>query len=178
MAKNITYIIVAICLGFIVGYICKSSDVQETTITRVDTVRVEVPKPYKVEVVREVSVPIQVPTPADTVVLTRVDSILVQVPVAVERREYRDSTYRAVVSGPRVGELHPSLDYMEVYNRTTTTTIAQKPPLFAPYLTGFGGKDILGIGGGVFIRGHHGVGADYLNVYGKNKWAIRYTYKF
>lgn len=157
-----------------------------TTITRVDTVRVEVPTPYEVEVVRKVSVPVYVPTPADSVVENkesteenaRKDSTLVQVPVEVERREYKDSMYRAVVSGAVIGDIHPTLEFIEVYSTTEMSILKPKEPLFRPYVSGFAGKDVFGIGAGVEINGHHGVGADYFNYSGNNALAIRYQYKF
>ena len=46
----------------------------------------------------------------------------VQMRVEVETRIYDDSLYRAQVSGPAVGELHPSLDWVETYTRTQTIT--------------------------------------------------------
>ena len=54
---------------------CSVGKQEITTIERVDTVVVEKPMPYKVEVVRKVSVPVYVPTPADTVVVARLDSV-------------------------------------------------------------------------------------------------------
>lgn len=171
--------IIATAIGFIVG---RCSIVAEqpktTTVTRIDTLRVEKPIPYEVEKIRKVSVPVyvQVPTPADTVV--RVDTVLVNVPVNIEQREYRDALYKAVVSGAVVGDIRPTLEYVEIYARNTTKTVVVPPKTVAPYITGFGGKDIMGIGGGVFIKGHHGIGADYMITDGKDKLAFRYTYKF
>ena len=173
--------LVATIIGFIAG---RCSVVAEqpitTTVTRIDTLRVEKPVPYEVEKIRKVSVPVyvQVPTPADTVVQKRVDTVLVNVPVDVERREYRDALYKAVVSGAVVGDLRPTLEYVEIYARNTTKTVVVPPKTIAPYITGFGGKNILGVGGGVFIKEHHGIGADYMIADGKDKLAIRYTYKF
>ena len=47
------------------------------------------------------------------------DSVPVSVPI--ERRVYQeDSTYYAVVTGPAVGDLHPSLDTLKVYRETVT----------------------------------------------------------
>lgn len=43
------------------------------------------------------------------------DSVFVQVPIEV--KQYADSSYRAQVSG-----WHPSLDWIEVYQKTTTVT--------------------------------------------------------
>lgn len=82
----------------------------------------------------------------DTVTVVRIDSVLVPFPVAkvvrvrdtiiervtdtllqevavqlpIEEREYRDTLYRAVVSGYR-----PSLDIIEVYPRTKTQYITE-----------------------------------------------------
>lgn len=44
----------------------------------------------------------------------------VQMKVAVETRPYSDSTYRAQISGPRIGDLRPTLDWIETYDRTIT----------------------------------------------------------
>lgn len=167
---------IAIIIGFVVGYSCRPKTLQETTVTRVDTVFVEKPMPYEIEKVREVSVPVyvQVPIPADTVV----DSIIVQVPIQIERKEYRDTMYRAVVSGAKVGDLSPSLDEIEVYPRNTITTITTKPPLFAPYVSGSIGNNMFGVGGGVSIRNRHNVGAKVWRVEGQTKLTIDYSYKF
>ena len=48
------------------------------------------------------------------------DSVTVQ--VQVETRIYEDSLYRAQVSGPVVGPLAPSLDWISVRDRTRTVT--------------------------------------------------------
>lgn len=151
-----------------------------TTEVRVDTIIREKPVPYKVEVVREVKVPVyvQVPTAADTIVKTIVDSVLVEVPVVIEQREYKDSLYRAIVSGAVIGDIHPTLESMEVYVHHETKIVERKIPFIRPYISGFGGKDVLGLGAGVEIKGHHGIGADYFNYKGDNAWAIRYQYKF
>lgn len=53
----------------------------------------------------------------------RADSV--QIALEVQTRTYEDSLYRAQVSGPVVGELGPSLDWIEVYNRTHTITRTQ-----------------------------------------------------
>ena len=76
--------------------------------------------------------------------------------VAIEHREYRDSTYRAIVSGPVVGDIHPSLDFIETYNRTTTITV-ERPKRFAvtagvgAAYTPKGFQPYVGVGVGVVI---------------------------
>jgi opacity protein-like surface antigen len=60
----------------------------------------------------------------DTVVVTRViadNADSVQLQVAIETREYSDSTYKAKISGPVIGDFHPTLDYIETYNTHTFT---------------------------------------------------------
>ena len=174
--RNAFYILIAVAIGFLIGYFCQPKAIQETTITRVDTVRVEVPKPYKVETVRTEYV--YVTTPADTVVreVVRVDSVLVA--VEVERIVYSDSLYRAVVSGAVVGDIHPTLEDIDIYAKHTTTTMVVKPPLFAPFVSGAIGKDMVGLGGGVSIRAKHDIGAKVWQVDGKTKLAFEYSYKF
>ena len=165
MSNILKYIgAIALCaLCFIVGRWGGCNE-RVTTDIKWDTVRVEVPKPYKVEVVRTEYV--YVPTPADTVVreveVVRVDSVLVA--VDVERREYRDSLYRAVVSGAVVGDIHPTLESMEVYARSETRVVERNVPMFRPYISVGAGKSILGVGGGVNIKGKVLLGAKYLRM--------------
>lgn len=45
----------------------------------------------------------------------------------IETRVYEDSLYQAQVSGPAVGGYRPTLDWIEVYNRTHTVTRTQRP---------------------------------------------------
>lgn len=110
------------------GYTALSMREREVEIVSdIDTVLIEKPVPYKVTRTefRTLRLPVMLFAPADTVWRERtvVDSVEVEVPM--ERRMYQDSNYRAQVSGPAIGGLHPSLDWVEVYNRTTT--IAKKP---------------------------------------------------
>lgn len=162
---------------FFVGR-CSVGKQEITTIERVDTVVVEKPMPYKVEVVRKVSVPIYVPTPADTVVVARVDSVLVEVPVEVERREYKSEEYRAVVSGAVVGDIHPTLESMEVYARSEVQVVEQKVPWIRPYVSASGGRGLFGVGGGISVKQKVDFGAMYLRVDNKDKWAIMASYRF
>lgn len=176
--KNILIGIVAIGLmviSFIIGR--KSVDIPEvTTEIKWDTVRVEVPVPYKVEKVRKEYV--YVPTPADTVVreVVRVDSVLVA--VDVERREYRDSMYRAVVSGAVVGDIHPTLESMEVYARNETRVVERSVPLLRPYISASVGREMMGIGGGVSIKDRVDVGAKYMRVGSTDAVMFEASYRF
>lgn len=79
---------------------------------------------------------------------------------------YRDSTYRAVVSG-----VDPRLDTIEVYQKTKTNTITKYVTKPAPLLKGYGGmgaakeiggNDVLGrVVLGAEIKGKVSVQADY-----------------
>lgn len=57
---------------------------------------------------------------ADTNQVVVADSVAVE--VQIETRTYRDSLLTAQVSGPVVGDYHPTLDWYEVYGRTRTIT--------------------------------------------------------
>lgn len=185
LGYKILGVVLACVTMFFMGR-CSVGKQEITTIERVDTVVVEKPMPYKVEVVRKVSVPVYVPTPADTVVENkesaeenaRKDSTLVEVPVEVERREYKSEEYRAVVSGVKIGDLRPTLESMEIYSHNTTSIEEIKPPLFTPYISACGGKGVFGVGGGVSIKQKVDVGAMYLRVDNKDKWAIMASYRW
>lgn len=90
--------------------------------TRVDTLIVRdtivAYKPVPVEVRVTDTVYVEVPVPAE-------DSV-VYVPVTLEQREYGNSTYRAVVSGPAIDEYGPSLDTIEVYPETVVISKVEK----------------------------------------------------
>ena len=176
--KNLLIGIVAIGLmvtSFIIGR--KSVNIPEiTTEVRWDTLRVEVPVLREVEKVRTEYV--YVPTPADTVVreVVRVDSVLVA--VDIERREYKDSMYRAVVSGAVVGDIHPTLDHIDIYSRTETCIIEYKAPMFRPYIRGSIGRELMGIGGGVSIKDRVDVDVQYMRMANKNMVVVGANYRF
>lgn len=162
-----------IVTSFIIGR--KSVNIPEiTTEIKWDTVRVEVPIPYEVEKVRTEYV--YVPTPSDTVVVERVDSVLVA--VDIERRVYQDSLYRAVVSGAVVGDIHPTLDHIDIYSRNETRTIEHKAPMFRPYLRGSIGRELVGVGGGVSIKDRVDVDVQYMRMGNKNMVVVGANYRF
>lgn len=168
--------IIALCaLCFVVGRWggCRN---KVTTEIKWDTLRVEVPVPYKVEKVRKEYV--YVPTPADTVVkdVVRVDSVLVA--VDIERREYRDSLYRAVVSGAVVGDIHPTLESIDVYARSETRVVERSVSMFRPYISASVGREMIGIGGGVSIKDRVDVGAKYMRVGSTNAVMFEASYRF
>ena len=126
------------------------------------------------------------PTPSDTVVVERADTIVrevvrvdsVLVVADIERRVYRDSLYRAVVSGAVVGNIHPSLDEIDIYSRTEIRTIQYPPPMFRPYIRGSVGKELMGIGGGVSIKDRVDVDVQYMRVGDNNMVVFGANYRF
>jgi hypothetical protein len=121
--------------------------------------------------------------PADTVVKTIIvretDSVKVEFPV--ERREYRDSTYYAIVSGVVVGDRGPTLDYIETYNKTITNSVVVKPKAVRPYIgasVGVFGTWSVGVGGGLLVKDHHAVGAEYERTQTDNNIKLKYSYLF
>ena len=164
---------IAICVGC---FVWGRKSVQPTITTKIkwDTLRIEVPVPYEIEKVRTEYV--YVPTPADTVVNERVDSVLVA--VDIERRVYQDSLYRAVVSGAVVGDIHPTLDHIDIYSRSETRIIEHKPPMFRPYIRGSVGRELMGIGGGVSIKDRVDVDVQYMRMGNKNMVVVGANYRF
>lgn len=170
------FAIIGIILCLAISVFIGRKSVQPTITTEIkwDTLRVEVPVPYKVEKVRTEYV--YVPTPSDTVVVERVDSVLIA--VDVERRVYQDSLYRAVVSGAVVGDIRPTLESMEVYSRNETRIIEHKAPMFRPYLRGSVGRELMGIGGGVSIRDRVDIDVQYMRMGNKNMVVVGANYRF
>ena len=111
------------------------------TIIICDTVRDTVPRPYLVRFDHWDTIPFPVMMwPEDTVRDT------LYVPVPIERREYRTDDYRAVISGYR-----PRLELMEVFRRTRTVTVTQKPKRWGLGLqvgAGYPGGWYVGVGVG------------------------------
>ena len=121
--------VVMFLAGWLLGR--RSVEVHSFSETRVDTVFYEKLEPFNTT---QTEVTFNVPrwmfAPGDTDTVERVVFVQdsVQVTLPVERREYKDSTYYAVVSGVSVGGYRPSLDYIETYNTTTTATTVVRDP--------------------------------------------------
>lgn len=136
--KRFAYIFIVLLLGVALGWFLRPPQRIVEVEQRIDTVYYAKPTPIAVSTERRfVDVPRLLFAPADTVTICNglpdehfpdvgkmMDSVTLD--VAIEHREYRDSTYRAIVSGPVVGDLRPTLDEIETYNRTTTITVERK----------------------------------------------------
>lgn len=91
------------------------------TVFRVDTVFHDRPVPVSsipagVELL-PVGTLAQMQARIDSLLAVQPDTAFVEIPVPIEVRQYADSTYRAQVSG-----WHPSLDWIEIYQKTQTIT--------------------------------------------------------
>jgi hypothetical protein len=173
-------LIILLVITFILGR--KSVDIPEIkTETKIDTTYIEKPVPYKVETVetKYVYLPSE-PSPPDTVYIDRevikVDSV--KVAIDIERKVYQDSTFKATISGPRIGKYGPNLDDINIYSRTETKIIEKPYPFLVPYISFGGGKDILGIGGGVTIKQRVDIGAKYLRVQEHNMFLVEANIRF
>lgn len=173
-------LIILLVITFILGR--KSVDIPEVSNeTKIDTVYKEKPVPYKVETVetKYVYLPSE-PTPPDTVYMDRevviVDSV--KVAIDIEKKVYQDSTFKATISGPRIGKYGPNLDDINIYSRTETKIVEKPYPFLVPYISFGGGKDILGIGGGVTIKQRVDVGAKYIRVQEHDMFLVEANIRF
>lgn len=160
--NRFAYIFIALLFGFALGWFLRPPHEVVSVEQRIDTVYYAKPTPIVVSTERRiVNVPRLLFAPADTVKVVHAVAIAdkgdsVTLDVAIEHREYRDSTYRAVVSGAVVGDIHPTLDFIETYNRTTTITV-ERPKRFAvtagigAAYTPKGFQPYVGVGVGIVI---------------------------
>lgn len=152
--------VLCLFLGFLAGFLLRGRMTghgngerpPEAKIeTRTDTVTVEKPRLYEVRVADTIRVAV-----TDTVRLR--DTLFVALPR--EQKVYRDSSYRAVVSG-----YMPSLDSMTVYQRTVTVTKAILVPSQKRWTVGIGPSVGLGwvspIGGDAGMGTYFGVGVSF-----------------
>lgn len=176
-----------VCGLFLGWWLCNRGQVISTITTiEVDTIKYykPIPTPRNELANKTIDLPRLLFAPADTIVKTivqteRGDSVEVAFPV--EQREYRDSTYYAIVSGVVVGERRPTLDYIETYNKNTTSEVVLAPKKFRPYVGGsigvFGAWSV-GVGAGALIKDHHAVGVEYERMQSNNAVKINYNYLF
>lgn len=180
--RTAIYILIALAVGLFAGLMLGRQPQYVTTTTTYDTVVYYKPLPTATTTqVRTISVPRLLFAPADTVhttttIVVKGDSVRVDVPI--ERREYRDSTYYAIVSGAVVGDIHPTLEHIETYAKNTTQTTYIYPPKVRPYVSGAFGKQSVGAGAGILIANKHAVGVDYTYAGGKGNILARYTFVF
>ena len=174
MNKILSFILI-LFVGFVVGYCSRpKADTVVMTEVKTDTLRIVSPTEVRVDTFyRSVIVPVK--QDPDTVLLTRTDSILVYLPF--ERKVYKESAYRAVISGYK-----PVLEDIEVYARETTIYKEKTSPRLSPFVMGgLGSKGSVSIGGGIFIKDNNAFALE-LETRGKTKndlqLEIKYIHKF
>lgn len=172
-----TVVVIGLALAFYLGR--KSVHIPDAHKS-IDTMFVEKPIVKEVKVVEQVHVPIyvKVASTPDTVYVAKTDSVLVRVPVRIERQEYKDSLLRAVVSGPSIGDFHPKLEEYEVYAISETRIVEKPTPFIRPYLTVSGGEHLIGGGFGLCFKQKLDVGARYLHIQGKGYLALEAGWRF
>lgn len=158
-----------------------------TTHTRVDTVVVYQPQlaSTKHKAIVDFSLPrilfaerVDTLNRAIIVADSTSDKATVRVPIVT--REYQDSTYRAVVSGPAIGDYGPTLDSVYIYNKYTTSIVEAKRPFVRPYATAgvaLDGKAFTA-GGGVLLKDRYGLGMDLLVADGRTSALVRASFVF
>lgn len=158
--------IILVALGFMGGYkVARAGypEIEERTDTLVvrDSLPYYYPVPRDSAVIRHVDVPVTV-TVNDTNVIT----LTANVNVPIERKVYEeDSTYYAVVTGPAVGDLHPSLDTLKVYRETITIETTRNVTQYKPYkwsISPFVSQEV----GLDYYQAKAGVQAEF----GNNRW--------
>ena len=167
-------ILTLIALSFFVGR--KSVKPIVNTEVKWDTIRIEKIVPKYIDKVRTEYVYVDIPTAKEEPDSSKKDSTLVE--VDIERRTYEDERYRAVVSGPTIGGLHPALDQMEIFQKTETVVIETKPPLFSPYIRGCVGENAIGLGAGVSIKDRVDIDVQYMRFRNDNMVVFGANYRF
>ena len=179
LGKSSLWYAVAVFVGFLVGFFSRPMQVVTKETVKYDTTIYYEPKPLSTNIEPRVfNVPKLVFAPSETRIdtLIRVDSV--KVLLAVEEREYRDSSYRAIVSGPVVGDCRPELKHFEVYQKEVVKSVIQRPPLFSPIVAAHFGNGMIGASGGVSIRHKYDVFATIWQVDGENRLTLGMAYRF
>lgn len=117
--KTCSVAIVLLLVGMVIGWLCRPINAEDTTIVQRDTtivrdtVEIEKPAEVKTEYIAE-KILVEV---RDTLWLH--DTLYIQLPM--QKKFYKEDTYYAEVSG-----YNPSLDYLEIYNKTVYVTKTER----------------------------------------------------
>lgn len=166
---NIILLLIVATLTFLCGYFFGGRSVEPIVkeSVRVDTVYYERPTIAKVEA-RPVTVRVprlifaedvkenNFPNIAHTESKPLIIKDSVDVKIDIETVIYEDTTYRAQISGPRIGQYGPQLDWAQVYQKTITQTVTKKSRFAVTAgvgvgLTPAGIQPIVGVSAGVIL---------------------------
>ena len=166
--KALSIVVIALAL-FFGGYYLGTTSVEPIVEERVsiDTIYYEKPTIAKVEArpitvrlprlifaenVKEDNFPNIVHTESNPLVVS--DSV--DVKIDIETVIYEDTTYRAQISGPRIGQYGPQLDWVQAYQKTITQSVTKKSRFAVTAgvgvgLTPAGIQPIVGVSAGVIL---------------------------
>lgn len=172
-------LILCLAIVFIAGR--KSVDIPDVRTEIIhDTISIDRPVPITKDSIRVEYVYVKLKP--DTVFVDREHIVIktdsVQIPVNFERRTYGDDRYRAVVSGAAIGDIHPSLESIDIYSKTETKIVQYNAPTFRPYIRGSVGKEAIGIGGGVSIKDRVDIDVQYMRFRNDNMVVFGANYRF
>lgn len=91
----------------------KNAPADTVTVVRHDTIKIDSPVPVYKYIREKVVI-------RDTTLLTETDTVVKVIELPREHLVYKDTSYRAVVSG-----VQPRLDSIEVYQKNTTQTVTK-----------------------------------------------------
>jgi hypothetical protein len=172
-------LILCLAIVFIAGRKSVNTPDVKTEIVH-DTIKIDRPVLITKDSIRVEYVYIKLKT--DTVFVDREQIIVktdsVQIPINFERRTYGNDRYRAVVSGAVIGNMHPSLESIDIYSKTETKIVQYEAPTFRPYIRGSIGKEVIGIGGGVSIKDRVDVDVQYMRFRNDNMVVFGANYRF
>lgn len=115
LAIFIAFAVLIVWINLLRYQVRKLREIEPAVVIQRDTIRDTIKIPNPVPVLVEIAEPFIVPV-QEFVIIANGDSIVIPRQV----KTYQDSTYKAVVSG-----FQPSLDYIEVYSKTITSTITK-----------------------------------------------------
>lgn len=165
---NIILLLLVATSIFVCGYLFGSRSVEPVVekIIKVDTVYYKNPTIAKVEAhpvtvrvprlifadVKENNFPNIAERNDNEVIIN--DSV--DVKIDIETVIYEDTTYRAQISGPRIGQYGPQLDWVQSYQKTITQTVTKKSRFAVTAgvgvgLTPAGIQPIVGVSAGVVL---------------------------
>lgn len=174
---------ILICLLLVCSFILGRNSVVIPDVKpeiKKETIKIEKPVPYKVEKIKTEY--IYLPKFNDSTTNNTTEEVITQdstkVSIDIERKIYQDSTFKATISGPKIGNYGPILEDIDIYNTTKTITIEKPIPTFSPYISFGIGKDIIGIGGGVTIKQRVDIGTKYLRTEEQNMFLVEANIRF
>lgn len=166
---NIILLLIVATLTFLCGYFFGGRSVEPIVeeSVKVDTVYYENPTIAKVEAhpvtvrvprlifaedVKENNFPNITHTESKPLIIK--DSA--DVKIDIETVIYEDTTYRAQISGPRIGQYGPHLDWVQSYQKTITQTVTKKSRFAVTAgvgvgLTPAGIQPIVGLSAGIIL---------------------------